>query len=790
MSAAPIWDQPYQAGGALPANASSYVIRQADTELCEGLRAMKFCYVFNSRQMGKSSLRVRAMKTLTKEGFACFAIEMRDICSHQVTEDAFYATIVSHLASGLELEIDEGDWWHKHDYLSPFERLSKFFQDELIENLSPNIVIFIDEIDSIINLKFKDDFFGFIRACYNKRADNPQYDRITFALLGVATPSDLIEDNIRTPFNIDCRAIELTGFHLHEANPLQQGLQEKSNNPERVLKVVLDWTGGQPFLTQKLCKLISDSAYIEEGDEEKAIGELVRSHIIKNWLTQDNPEHLRTIRDRILRSKQGTKELLKLYHKIRQGKEVTADDTRKQIELRLSGLIVNRNGNLKAYNPIYESVFDLDWVNNKLKALQPDSPALPAWTVVAASVLVTVLVMGVRSLGVLERFELPAYDYLMRSRPAERIDKHILVVAVTQEDTDKYGYPLKDAKVAELIKKLVQYKPKVIGLDMHRSQRQGEGREDLIAQFQHKKNLFTVCAFSSSNKNYAPPSEFSKEQLRDKMGFSELLVDNLSDNSNHSFRRDLVVQPTRNPVRRQLLAYDPKLSLLSSPCITPYSFSFQLAFRFLYEKNIKPLTVTKNNEWQFGKVVFGRLAARTGGYQLLDGLSSQILINYRSNQPAQVIPLKEILLGQIKPELVKDRIVLIGTTASNAKDDFETPYGRMPGVWIHAHMVSQILSAVMDERSLLWVLPQWGDFQWGDVLFVWGWSLIGGLIAWRFRSFLHLILLGGTATLVLHTTCLVILTHGGWMPLVPSALSLFGTGGALVIYTAATTRKQ
>ena len=86
----------------------------------------------------------------------------------------------------------------------------------LLRQIATNLVIFIDEIDSVLSLNFPtDDFFTFIRACYNQRVDQPAYNRLTFALLGVATPSDLIQDKKRTPFNIG-RAIELNGFEWHE----------------------------------------------------------------------------------------------------------------------------------------------------------------------------------------------------------------------------------------------------------------------------------------------------------------------------------------------------------------------------------------------------------------------------------------------------------------------------------------------------------------------------------------------------------------------------------------------
>jgi WD40 repeat protein/tetratricopeptide (TPR) repeat protein len=250
--------------------------------------------------------------------------------------------------------------------LPPLQRLRELIEDVLLGEFSQNLVIFIDEIDSIIKIKFREDFFAFIRACYNQRVDNPEYNRITFCLLGVATPSDLIEDkNISTPFNIG-RAIELTGFQLHEATSLTQGLAGKTLHLQALMSEVLVWTGGQPFLTQKVCKLIlSAEEAIPVGGEAAWIENLVRSRLIENWETQDEPEHLRTIRDRILWS-QRKEQLLQLYQQILQTGEVKALDKPEHMELRLSGLVVKQQGKLKVYNHIYRSIFNQNWVENVL----------------------------------------------------------------------------------------------------------------------------------------------------------------------------------------------------------------------------------------------------------------------------------------------------------------------------------------------------------------------------------------------------------------------------------------
>ncbi|MDF5723242.1 MAG: AAA-like domain-containing protein [Rhizonema sp. PD37] len=377
----------YKVGGSLGEKAPSYVVRQTDSELYRWLKAGEFCYLFNSRQMGKTSLLVRVMKRLEAEGFACVTIDVSGQGSQEVNLEQWYSGIVYSLVTELNI-IDVGElfaWWDERIRISPVQRLGKFIEEIMLPNINKKIIIFIDEIDSILSLDFlTDDFFALIRSCYEKRNFNPDFHRLTFALVGVATPSDLIQDERRTPFNIG-KAIQLAGFKLEETQPLLPGLATKTSNPMAVMSAVLNWTGGQPFLTQKVCKLIFHTDLpIPEGEIAQWVEKLVQGKIISNWEAQDEQEHLKTIRDRILRGGgEDTSLLLGLYQQVlladASNSSLTYDNSPKQMKLRLTGLVVEQQEKLRVYNQIYSSIFNLNWVEKQLANLRPYAESFKAW---------------------------------------------------------------------------------------------------------------------------------------------------------------------------------------------------------------------------------------------------------------------------------------------------------------------------------------------------------------------------------------------------------------------------
>ena len=406
------------------------------------------------------------------------------------------------------------------------------------------------------------------------------------------------------------------------------------------------------------------------------------------------------------------------------------------------------------------------------KAPRPPQNDTQAWPqnlrkVATASLLTTAMLLGIRHLGWLQPFELQAYDHLLQLRPDEPPDSRLLIIEVTEADiqaqqAEQPKGSLSDTSLSKLLTLLNQHDPMAIGLDIYRDY--PANSRTLAQQLQDSYNLVTVCRASQDEEpGVAPPPEVEV----DRHSFSDSVVDS-----------DQVL-------RRHLLAASPPAD---SPCSASYAFSTQLALRYLAEQDIY-LEELDNGDWQLGQAQIKHMSQRQGSYQAEDLWGHQILLNYRSHKSidtmAPRISLGAALAGDLQTELIRDRIILIGTTAQTEtfNDYSATPYSsESPGVILQAQMVSQLLSAALNGRSLLWIPPWWGDLLW-----IASWSGLGsGLAILCHGHRLKYLGLGLGIGLMLHYgLCLTLLIQGGgWFALVPGSLGLLLSAGLVAIVQA------
>lgn len=387
----------------------------------------------------------------------------------------------------------------------------------------------------------------------------------------------------------------------------------------------------------------------------------------------------------------------------------------------------------------------------------------------------TAILFAVRQLGGLQTLELLAYDQMLRWRKDTSIDPRLLIVTIGEEDIRKFKWPISDAAIAEVLRKLQAFKPRAIGLDIYRDIPVEPGHDELLAQLK-QPNTIVIRNIDRLMGVPAPPTA-----VPERIGFNDIAID------------------PDGVVRRQLLFAEADDGMLSA-------FSLNLALMYLEAEGITPTASKENPQFlQLGKTVFVPLKPNSGSYQKIDSGGYQILLNYRTRSNiAQTIPFSQVLFGKIEPELVKDKIVVIGTTAPSLKDSFFTPYKaenlqnlevwqqwltkifgasispkKMSGAIVHAQMISQLLDAAMGQRSLVWF---WSDSQ--ENLWIFVWVILGCSIGLLFRHPVSLgiglvdglVILFGTATIIFH--------NSGWVPTATPAIGFVLTVGIVISYQA------
>jgi CHASE2 domain-containing sensor protein len=421
--------------------------------------------------------------------------------------------------------------------------------------------------------------------------------------------------------------------------------------------------------------------------------------------------------------------------------------------------------NLGSTSPTWEQLAGIN--NNNSSSLFPKRKLqLNLKAVFALSIILTTLVAATRSLGIFQKWELQAFDYLLQTHSLEEPDKRLLIIGVDEKDIRTFGYPLPDAVLARLLDKLKQYHPSAIGLNIVRDlpvpSNDIIGHQSLNNSFRENPHLTTICTFNNSNKqSISPPPKIQNNQI----GFVDLYNDNL--------------QTQDKTIRRYLLSRSENPISQPSSCNSQYSLAWHLVYDYLNNKKI-PVNTFKN-EWKFGSLITNRLENNSGGYQNLDAAGTQILINYRHLQEpekiAQQITLRDVLNENketFDPNWIKDRVILIGVVASSIQDSNSTPRGDMRSLYIHAHVTSQILSAVEDNRAMLWWLPEWGEILW-----IFGWGFSGTIMIWLIKKPIYQNLALCICGAILYGSCWIIFSFGGWMPIFPTVLIIVAPWGVI-----------
>src|SRR5262245_14942127 len=355
----------YVTGGTLSRDALSYVTRQADGDLYSGLTQGQFCHVLTSRQMGKSSLMVRTAARLRESGAGVVLLDLTAI-GQNLTAEQWYSGLLTQIGQQLELDDELEGFWDTHPKLGPLQRWMQAIRRVLLPRYTGPVVIFVDEIDAVRSLPFStDEFFAAIREFYNRRTEDEELRRLTFCLLGVAAPSDLIRDTRTTPFNVG-RRIELHDFTAAEAAPLAIGLPRSREIGARLLSRIFYWTNGHPYLTQRLCQATAEETQVSTPAEVDRLCE----EMFLSRQAQERDDNLLFVRERMLRGEVDVAGLLSLYLETRRGKRVIDDETNPLVSvLRLSGITRVEDGRLQVRNRIYERVFDREWA----RANMPDA---------------------------------------------------------------------------------------------------------------------------------------------------------------------------------------------------------------------------------------------------------------------------------------------------------------------------------------------------------------------------------------------------------------------------------
>ncbi|MEO1208210.1 MAG: CHASE2 domain-containing protein [Cyanobacteria bacterium J06638_20] len=405
---------------------------------------------------------------------------------------------------------------------------------------------------------------------------------------------------------------------------------------------------------------------------------------------------------------------------------------------------------------------------------QPSSTTPPAqWRMIAAvvvsmGVILTTGVGAVRWLGWLQSAELDAYDHLMRRRPQAPTDERFLVIGIDELDIQtRQEFPIRDDTLTELLTSLLEHEPLAIGLDIARDVPQGSGREQLENVIAESDRIIAACLMSGQDNPGISPAPGTPPE---RVAFADLPKD-----PDGTIRRHILVSSPGEslvplPSLHQCNQVDPNNQLVS--------LGFSMALVYLQEQGIAP-SQAESGDILLGDTRLPRLGSSVVGYRRTGATDYQLLLNYRSAEDAvRVVSLTDVLNQSLDPAWIEGKVVLIGYTSPIANDVFATPFsgaGRdatfMSGVVLHAQGASQLINAAMGDRPLMRYSPKGLE-----MLFIFAAALVGGSLTYTNRKVWVFILLQAGAFMGLYGLCYIAFTQSVWLPLVPGAIALVGTG--------------
>jgi WD40 repeat protein len=356
----------YVVGGAVQPDRDCYRARNADAELFRRVSDGDYCHVLAERQAGKTSLAASTARRLRASGVLVALVDLTQASGEDPSENAgrWYYSIAYRIVRELRIKADVQNWWKERSGLTNLQRLREFFLEIVLEETSQPVAIFFDRIESTEGEPLVQDFFAAIRACYDARATDTGFQRLTFALFGSGSPTDIVNSVQGSPFEISV-SIPLPDFSAQEMAGLLSGLGEPLPEAQEILSRVWTWTRGHPYLTQKLLRGLAR----RRDDEISAdtVDELVHSQFLSPNTLREEP-HLSAIADLLTAEDAGRTARLNLYGRIRKGVDVTFDNTSAaQRDLVAVGLVtVGTDGLLRVRNEIYSMVFGTRWVNQSL----------------------------------------------------------------------------------------------------------------------------------------------------------------------------------------------------------------------------------------------------------------------------------------------------------------------------------------------------------------------------------------------------------------------------------------